>query len=1049
MDFLHFDPECRVLVCTRCQYAIPLDFLAGHLQEQHHKDLKPQQRLEYAACFDALPIQDPKDVAQIQPPLHTPPIPYLTLYNDGICCRLCAGERPYICRNEQVMVQHLKAAHRWRRRKGQQHRLAPRLRDVTWSPIACQTFHRCNYFRFFPVDTGAPLPSAATIAAVAAAAAAAIENHQPIPTPPKESLQDKVKKQLTQKQEAIRAAQAEKDAISRHPTEVSRWLDLTRWEEHLAGHSLRDAQLLIELPYQTDADPANAHLCLLLDSFDRLIEDARMSLKEGRLNIFDQHLINNFLGRRANSRPLWYKLQETTYTAYKRVWKQLLCFVYRLAQQKQGPCLHFSLTDAQADALHLAVRAAESVEEEQQRRNSRRRRQRQVPTRCLQDLDFACLQLCIALLDHALYGSIYDSIVVGFLAVLGISPPSESDKEGSQGGRFLEATLYTTKLSAFVKCAQLLVLQRAVVAAERKEVDYPATILEVMHQRFMMTNTRSPVDWAQKLRAYGKKIQDTTTALGHIVWSDDGEELEYKGLKLSMAGLRRFLTVQQQAADRQLDGLLFSGPSIGEQEQEQERDIDAAAAVLVPTVDLSQLKDDPANGQPGWSFLKDPRNSSLLQGRDEWLLNCVLEQKRLQKRFFTSCKDARWRRQAVKDYLAQADAFLERLLLLIHITAGQPARGTELLSLQCCNTKHGLRRNIFLENGLVSFVTFYHKGYSVSGSVKIIHRYLPKDVSRLLVYYLWLVQPFCEQLRILALNEKPNPLSFLWSCAKEATNVPWLSPRLAGILAREFKEHLDTEAAILLWRHAAIAISRRHLRQAKFNKDYGLEISPTWNDEQAGHPSHLASTIYARGIEEAPGHIAAARAEYRQISREWHTFLGLGDDTSSSKVETGAAVAVGAAVGAAVGPGVVVGAAVEAGAAVAAGVCCKCGLAKAVVAAEAGLTLPQPTKTAPPLQQTAPEQTSQQQTPQQTPRQQTTLLQKAPRAVPNNLRLYMSPDQQAMFMARIKQEETGDKELPPARGQLKRKALSEVPLNRVAKWPRGDGENGECRTRDR
>jgi hypothetical protein len=32
--------------------------------------------------------------------------------------------------------------------------------------------------------------------------------------------------------------------------------------------------------------------------------------------------------------------------------------------------------------------------------------------------------------------------------------------------------------------------------------------------------------------------------------------------------------------------------------------------------------------------------------------------------------------------------------------------------------------------------------------------------------------------------------------------------------------------------------------------------------------------IYARGIEEAPGHVAAARAEYRQISREWHIYLG-------------------------------------------------------------------------------------------------------------------------------------------------------------------------------
>jgi hypothetical protein len=32
--------------------------------------------------------------------------------------------------------------------------------------------------------------------------------------------------------------------------------------------------------------------------------------------------------------------------------------------------------------------------------------------------------------------------------------------------------------------------------------------------------------------------------------------------------------------------------------------------------------------------------------------------------------------------------------------------------------------------------------------------------------------------------------------------------------------------------------------------------------------------IYARGIEEAPGHVASARAEYRQISREWHAYLG-------------------------------------------------------------------------------------------------------------------------------------------------------------------------------
>ena len=36
-------------------------------------------------------------------------------------------------------------------------------------------------------------------------------------------------------------------------------------------------------------------------------------------------------------------------------------------------------------------------------------------------LDEACLLFYIALLDHPLHGNIYDSIIIGFLVVLGIS----------------------------------------------------------------------------------------------------------------------------------------------------------------------------------------------------------------------------------------------------------------------------------------------------------------------------------------------------------------------------------------------------------------------------------------------------------------------------------------------------------------------------------------------------------------------------------------------------------------------------------------------------
>jgi hypothetical protein len=138
-----------------------------------------------------------------------------------------------------------------------------------------------------------------------------------------------------------------------------------------------------------------------------------------------------------------------------------------------------------------------------------------------------------------------------------------------------------------------------------------------------------------------------------------------------------------------------------------------------------------------------------------------------------------WRRKSAEQYLKQANTFLELLLLLFHILGGQPSLGTELFSLQLRNTIHGLRRNIFIENGLVNFVSFYHKGYSVSGSSKIIHRYLPEAINELLVL----------------------------SVIKKGTySEPWPSCRLTNVLAQQFNQHLNTDANILLWRHAAIAI---------------------------------------------------------------------------------------------------------------------------------------------------------------------------------------------------------------------------------------------------
>ena len=170
---------------------------------------------------------------------------------------------------------------------------------------------------------------------------------------------------------------------------------------------------------------------------------------------------------------------------------------------------------------------------------------------------------------------------------------------------------------------------------------------------------------------------------------------------------------------------------------------------------------------------------------------------------------------------------------------------------------------------MVSTVTTYHKGYSVTGSTKIIHRYLPKEVGELLVYYLWIIQPFCRKLHLLVYDRSGWSSPFVW--AKDDGLEPWDSSRLSRILRREFQADLGVTMNIPYYRHLAIAISWKHLGRDGFKRDYEAEDTPF--DKQASHTSWTAGNLYARGLEEAPGHVEARKAEYRKISKEWHAFL--------------------------------------------------------------------------------------------------------------------------------------------------------------------------------
>jgi elongation factor P--beta-lysine ligase len=118
--------------------------------------------------------------------------------------------------------------------------------------------------------------------------------------------------------------------------------------------------------------------------------------------------------------------------------------------------------------------------------------------------------------------------------------------------------------------------------------------------------TRSLINWAQKLCTYGKKIQDITTFLGYIIWTDNGEQLTYKDFEVTMTNLKSFVAKQVSIAQQQLHNLLL----IYEDEDRES---------ITSKFNLRSLKDDLSIGEPSWNFLKHTENSAL-HGYEDWLL---------------------------------------------------------------------------------------------------------------------------------------------------------------------------------------------------------------------------------------------------------------------------------------------------------------------------------------------------------------------------------------------------------------------------------------------
>ncbi|KAI9468310.1 hypothetical protein BDB00DRAFT_283786 [Zychaea mexicana] len=101
-----------------------------------------------------------------------------------------------------------------------------------------------------------------------------------------------------------------------------------------------------------------------------------------------------------------------------------------------------------------------------------------------------------------------------------------------------------------------------------------------------------------------------------------------------------------------------------------------------------------------------------------------------------------WKLDSLYRWLNQARKLIMMIMVLVHITSGQPARGEELAATTIRCTALGAKRGMYWYRGKIMLVQYYYKRRSRGTADRYIARFLTRELSDILLHYLVLVRPF-------------------------------------------------------------------------------------------------------------------------------------------------------------------------------------------------------------------------------------------------------------------------------------------------------------------
>jgi superfamily II DNA helicase RecQ len=851
----------RVLVCR--EHATGIQNINVHLRDQHAVASKERKAIvEYCRRWQ---IAAPRNV-KLPPPLG-PPIKELGEPLDAYYCQI-ASDCSFCTVNKNRLQKHC----------NKEHRKAWDSKTTPYKKVKVQTFFPTGGLqRYFTVN-------------------AANSNSEPsIPREVEEVVRRrlvewKATKQIHDKRAQIMDAEAAK-------TDKTGWFKRTGWLEHLANRNLVHLAHQVRLP---DRDEVNLQVAAKrveqlmersVKGLSTLARETRRWLKSAKQFEVDQRPIGRLQNPESQARYASYMVKFVCY------FLRVIVDEARIEAQPHRNTDSDGISDgngdsdgdsdsnsiftvSSADRASVGYRSRSGSPGSDTNSNSRPRRpeRKKKETDLMKDArELFCWTVRQKLLALRLWESLegddeeeqlsalldvlasfilvsvgdqpFRSGLVHFLAVLGID--AETD-------RLRTAKNYTYMLAGVVYCMRLLSVEKLLPAAQRDEqTDEDRERFLQMRRQHLADGSYSPMSEVLSLLAYGKFVAMTAGNSGNAYWSEDKKIFYLNGRPIYISQFRKMAQDMVAEVESMLWQELFW--------------IDRVADRFA--VPLKRLVDDVTFTRRGESFVHQSSNG--LEGGLEWMLTQAEQNEEGLK---LQSRDGKWEVRQVKKYLRQVERFLGLLMVCVHMTSGQPGRGSEVTTMR---HRNGVLqdRNIFVMDGQVMTVVRYHKSQSQWDKPKVIPRFLPQRLGQVMVVYLAYLQPFQEYLTVEVLGGGFS--DYVWADQQG----PWGTDRLTRALKRETGKRLGVELHTLDYRHTAVGIGRVVVGES-FSKGYQDDVGETEEaevDEEGEDLVELQSartTVMGVGNYSVPidivKHLSVRSIEaFRPLSTMWHRFLGL------------------------------------------------------------------------------------------------------------------------------------------------------------------------------